>query len=97
VASRGQGTVRFVYRGVGINSDGPPGTMIELVPLPLFRSIPGTAEPGIVTICGDPGLPDTRPAPREVLTPADGDTLGDNAAGGVKTAGGAPPDDGTCA
>jgi hypothetical protein len=95
--SCGQGIVRFVYRGVGITSDGAPGTKIELVPLPLFRSIPGTAEPGIVTIRGDPGLPDTSPAPREVLIPADGDTLGDSVAGGAKTAGGAPPGGGTCA
>jgi hypothetical protein len=74
--------------------------MIVLVPLPLLMSVPGTAEPGIVTICGEPGFPVTRPAPREVLTPGAIVILGVGVAGGATTCGGlamVPPAGGTCA
>jgi hypothetical protein len=42
--------------------------MIELVPLPLFIIMPFTGEPGIMTVCGEPGEPVTRPPPRDVVT-----------------------------
>ena len=86
------------YRGVGTPSDGLPGTMIVLVPLPLLMSVPGMAEPGIVTICGEPGLPVTRPAPRDVLTPGDIVILGVGVAEGATIGGGlamGPPTGGT--
>ena len=70
------------YRGVGTTSEELPGTMIVLVPLPLLMSIPGTAEPGSVIIWGEPGLPVTRPVPRDVVM--DGVGL----AGGATTGGG---------
>jgi hypothetical protein len=85
------------HLGFGTTSDVLPGIMIVLVPLPLLMSIPGTAEPGIVTICGDPGLPVTSPAPREVVTPGVGAMLG---IGAATTAGGGamvPPEGGICA
>jgi hypothetical protein len=74
--------------------------MIVLVPLPLLRSIPGTAEPGTVTICGEPGFPVTSPAPREVLTPGVVVIVGGGVAGGATTGGGdamVPPAGGICA
>jgi hypothetical protein len=48
--------------------DGPPGTMIELVPLPLFSIMPLTGEPGIMTDCAAPAPPVTRPGAGDVLT-----------------------------
>jgi hypothetical protein len=42
--------------------------MIELVPLPLLNTVPGIGEPGIMIVCGPPGDPVTRPAPRDVAT-----------------------------
>jgi len=83
----------WVYRGVGTSSDGPPGTMIVLVPLPLFNSMPGIADPGIMIVCGAPELPATRPAPREVVT------LDVAASGGAGVTGvGTPPaEGGACA
>jgi hypothetical protein len=74
--------------------------MIVLVPLPLLMSVPGTAEPGIVTICGEPGLPVTKPVPRDVLTPGVVVILGVTVVGGATTGGGLgmfAPTDGTCA
>jgi hypothetical protein len=61
--------------------------MIELVPLPLLMSVPGTAEPGIATDCGEPGLPVTSPAPREVAMPGVDVILGTGVADGATTAG----------
>jgi hypothetical protein len=74
--------------------------MIVLVPLPLLMSVPGTAEPGMVTICGEPGFPVTRPAPREVVTPCVVVILGGGVTGGAMTGGGGamvPPEGGICA
>jgi hypothetical protein len=71
--------------------------MIVLVPLPLFIIIPGTGEPGIMIICGPPGLPVTSPDPRGVVT-LGGATTGEG--DGVWTGAwnpGAPPAGGTCA
>src|ERR1019366_1949360 len=58
-------------RGVGTTSEGLPGIMIVLVPVPLFRSRPGTGQPGIRTDRGEPVPPDTRPEPRDVAMPGD--------------------------
>src|ERR1700722_8617441 len=65
---RGVGCRGVCYRGVGTTSDGLPGIMIELVPLPLLNSVPGIGEPGTVIVCGPLADPDTRPAPRDVET-----------------------------
>jgi hypothetical protein len=66
--------------------------MIELVPLPLFIIVPGTADPGVMTVCGEPGDPVTRPGPRDVPT------LEDGAMGALEGAmGWKPPDGGACA
>ena len=37
-----------------------------LVPLPLFTTVPGIAEPGIITDWPEPGEPLTMPGPRDV-------------------------------
>jgi hypothetical protein len=73
--------------------------MIVLVPLPLFISIPGTAEPGMVIVWGEPGFPVTRPVPREVVTPGVVVIPGVGVTGGATTGGGAiaPPAGGACA
>jgi hypothetical protein len=55
------------YRGVGTTPEVWPGTIIVLVPLPLFISVPLTAEPGTMTDSGEPAVPVTRPGPREVV------------------------------
>jgi hypothetical protein len=60
---------------------------MELVPLPLLMSMPGTAEPGIVTICGDPELPVTKPAPRDVMMPGAGVMPWTGGTGGAATSG----------
>jgi hypothetical protein len=88
------------YRGVGTTSEALPGIMIVLVPLPLLMSIPGTAEPGSVIICGDPGLPVTRPVPRDVVMDGVVDMDGVGVAGGATTGGGGakdPPAGAICA
>ena len=46
--------------------------MIVPVPLPLSNSVPGTAEPGIMIVRGNPAAPETRPGPEEVATLAGG-------------------------
>lgn len=71
-----------------------------LVPLPLFIIVPGTGEPGMMTICGEPGFPVTSAAPRDVVTPDGGTMLGADVGGGATTIGGAgrfPPGEVTCA
>jgi hypothetical protein len=56
-----------LYRGVGTTPEVWPGTIIVLVPLPLFINVPLTGEPGIMTDSGEPAVPVTRPGPREVV------------------------------
>jgi hypothetical protein len=55
-----------VYRGVGTSCEGLPGTITLLVPLPLLTTVPGIAEPGIITDWAEPGEPVTIPGPRAV-------------------------------
>jgi hypothetical protein len=55
------------YRGVGTTPEVWPGTIIVLVPLPLFISVPLTGEPGTMTDSDEPEDPVTRPGPREVV------------------------------
>jgi hypothetical protein len=52
---------------VGTAPEAWPGTIIVLVPLPLFISVPLTAEPGTMTDSGEPAVPVTRAGPREVV------------------------------
>jgi hypothetical protein len=61
--------------------------MIVLVPLPLFMSVPGIGDPGKIIVCGDPGLPLTKPGPRDVATLGDAGILG-TVADGATTGGG---------
>ena len=53
--------------------------MIVLVPLPLSSSMPGMGDPGIMIVCGNPGVPLTRPGPREVVA-LDGAVMGEGGA-----------------
>jgi hypothetical protein len=60
------GRQSLIYRGVGTTCETPPGTSRVLVPFPLFISVPGTTDPGIMIVCADPLFPVTSPGPREV-------------------------------
>jgi hypothetical protein len=57
-----------LYRGAGIATGGRPGTINELVPLPLLMTVPPVAEPGIMMVWEVPVVPVTRPGPAGVRT-----------------------------
>ena len=70
-----------------MTSDGAPGIITELVPLPLLYSVPGTGEPGIMTF-GLLPLPVSNPEPPEVVAVRGADVIPPDGAFGEATGAG---------
>src|ERR1700729_3657570 len=83
---RRRGATTLVYRGVGTTSVGAPGMITELVPLPLLYSVPGIAEPGIMTL-GLLPLPVSNPEPPGVVAVRGADVMPPDGAFGEATGG----------